>query len=228
MDVPALLSIYNRLTLMASNVDEERFGGVIHDKDIQKNPEPRNPHNANQEEPSGPILTPKVRCHTASFSTQIRACQMSFIDYTETEHLVFKISKRIHGTVTANEFVCDKRNLPDFMTSLFTAVKALTIKMVMEKRSVLVDYIMYEMRIYHLDFSFRDVWRCSKTDSMLQVPLRPNGVMPNVGNIILARCEGFHEDADIMRGRAFAYTNGHISIRPIESLPSGPRAVPST
>jgi hypothetical protein len=233
MDVPALLSIYNRLTLMASNVaasnNEEYFGGV--DGDLERQPPSREHHDSeNSKEPRGLLVNPKINCYMASFNTQTQTCKMSFIEYTETNHLVFKIEKHIleTGRDTRYEFVCDKHNLAEFMTSLFTAVRTATIGTEMNEIRRYGDFTMLQMKIYHLIFFMGNpTMACRLTDSMLEVPLRPNGVMPNVGDIILDRCVGFRDDADIMRGRALAYRNGEISIPPIESFAYGPDEVPS-
>ena len=222
MDVPALLDIYNRLTLMTR---EETINGMGNSDVPGTEPRPISDSQSTKE-PRGMFPDPKVRCYAASFNMPGKTCTISFIEYTETDRLVFNIDKSTTQPLrdTKQEFVCDKRNLPEFMTSLFTAVKKLTIKMEMQRKGILTLLV---MKINHVHcYVTGEIWTCYESERLLEVTLRPGNVQPNFGDIILERCVDIHGDVDIIQGRASAYSDGTMPIQHIEHYPHGPGDVP--
>ena len=225
MDVPALLHIYNRLTLMSR---EETINGRGN-SDVPETEPRRISDTQYTKEPRGMIPNPKVRCYAASFNMPTKTCTISFIEYTETNHLVFNINKITTQPLqfTSQEFVCDKTKLPEFMTSLFAAVKTLTIKMEMlGKREGCIPTLLV-MKIYYGRCHFTgDFWICHESEHMLGVTLRPRDIQPNFGDDILTRCVDIHGDVGIIHERALACFNGTMPIQHTEHYPRGPGDVP--
>ena len=222
MDVPALLHIYNRLTLMTR---EETINGRGNSDVPGTEPRPISDSQSTKE-PRGMFPNPKVSCYAASFNMPGKTCTISFIEYTETDRLVFNIDKSTTQPLrdTKQEFVCDKRNLPEFMTSLFTAVKKLTIKMEMQRKGILTLLV---MKINHVHcYITGEIWTCYESERLLEVTLRPGDVQPNFGEIILERCVDIHGDVGIIQERALARFNGTMPIQPIVYNPRGPGDVP--
>jgi hypothetical protein len=114
MNVAALLSIHNRLALLASM---EPLANEPRVKDYDE-----------IEEPRGPYPDPKVRCMKAEYQFPNLKVSVLFVEYLNSNHLLFEISRESSEPEHSHEYstVINKRNIVNEpIQRLYTAISAL-------------------------------------------------------------------------------------------------------
>jgi hypothetical protein len=192
MDVPALLDIYKRLTLMVQK-QEETFPHVHVETDDELVREPRNFEydEASQYIPTGNLEQPIFQCHMAIISYSGRTaghpidCAVLFIEYKAQQRLTF-ICEYAEGDINRKCTVtCDTNTIPQNMTPLYTQIKSTnTRQRILEIRSV--ENLM-ELQYIEFDrVGARLSWRRWLTDRMIQST--PPTIDANPIEIINSQC----------------------------------------
>jgi hypothetical protein len=223
MDVPVLLDIYNRLTLMSEA--EESSGGV--GDGLDKEPRGFKDDAEEEEQPIGSFPEPKFKCYMVKFSGRIDSCTMSFIEYDDTPHLIFEF---IHdygdsGGICRCKVVCDKNSVVDSpIGPLYAALKVLT----SEQQVLGVCNGIVQMRIAHIQCSLRNHETFWASNSILSVPLVPPDVQKKAYRIIANRCNGITRIIATFRAIAADHSERRLTLQgtiPPRNPPPGPETV---
>jgi len=134
MSVPALLSIYNRLTLLAGDQDPDKEpNGEMHLADLEA------------ELPLGPLPEPKFKCIMGSAIGLDYFCTFFFVDYESTDNLELEIVLEYDDSGGVHKFytVFDKSKLAVFEASaigkIYNALKEMMTKQDIIRKQKIID-----------------------------------------------------------------------------------------
>jgi hypothetical protein len=176
MDVPALLSIYNRITFL---VDGDRVRPDLEKQLAGREPNGDSHTEANvHNEPVGSFPQPKFKCRMASIAGRLDLCRVCFVEYDDSETLIVDIVYEYgdSGGTSRLNTVCKKNAIGcTAIETLYRALKEIPII----AQTVLEVYggiVTMELTYPHMSRGNPNV--CSKPRSTIIVPVQAPRINP--------------------------------------------------